>query len=147
VRSRVRTSVAAALLAVTVSSCGESTPEQDVPQLASLLDRVDSALTDSDFSQARAALRSLVRVTSDARDAGDLDDAEAADILAAAGTLLSRLPEPTPPPPTPAPDEKGDDEKDEDEKDEEKKDEEKKDEEDGGNGDSSDNGPDDGHGN
>jgi hypothetical protein len=148
--------LACVLLLLGTGACGSSSaPGEDVPRLSMLLERVDSALADENYRGARAALRSLIRVTTEARDAGDLEDAEAADILAAAGTLIVRLPEPTPaptpvdpsPPASSNPGDKGEGTKDDDKKDD-KNGEGKKDESKGrGNGESGENGPDNGHGN
>jgi hypothetical protein len=133
-----------------LAACGSDAeaPGEAVPALAAGLTTVDRALVEGDHEQARSSLDELVTITERSRGAGRISDAEAERILAAVARLIAALPASTPTPvdtPTEPPEDERDEEKDE--RDEEKKDEEEKDDDDGGNGHSSENGPDDGHGN
>lgn len=89
---------AASLVAVLVlAGCGgDATPADEVPQLATRLDRVDQALVDGEYSTARRELDALVEATVEARDDGTLEAEEANRILAAAAHLLSAFPDPPP---------------------------------------------------
>lgn len=159
--------ITAALL-VLVAGCGvESSPADRVPALHDTLSRIDEAIVGHRYQRARVQLNELVQTTVEARDTDELDPDEADRVLAAAAQLLSLLPEPSPRSEADsdlAPQEDGNEEEEDKEEDEaEKKQEElqkkleeeqkkleeerKKDEEGSGNGDSSDNGPDDGEGN
>lgn len=156
---------AAALLtcALLLTGCGgdPSTPAESVPELGEKLSDIDDAVVAERYGQAQRHLDELVKVTVAARDAGDLEDAQADRVLAAAARLLAALPEaptaPTPsvaPTPTPSPspaqpeEDKGDEEAQKKQEELEKKLEEElkkleeQQEKDGGG-----NGPDDGHGN
>jgi len=158
--------VAAALLLV--AGCGDSSsPGEDAPAIASALGDVDNAIVDGRFDRARARLGELVDATTSAREADELEGSEADRILAAAAELLlSALPQ-TEEAPNPGgapaegdvpveevPSDEGDSEEDEKElekklEEEQKKleKEQKKEDEGRGNGDSSENGPDDDEGN
>lgn len=158
---------------LTLGGCGGTpdSPADAVPELASTLGRVDDALAAGRTQAARRQLEALTEATIEARDVGDLEEAEADRILAAATRLLALLPEPTPEPEpdsgsdsepeptTPSPTPKGqerderdresggedeeDAERDEDDKDRDKGRGNDKKDEDGGH----DPDPDDGHGN
>lgn len=163
-RTWIRSALGAGLTLVVAASCASASPPgDDVPELRTTLAAVDSAIADREYGQARNQLAKLVRTTIAARDTGELAPDEAEPILAAAATLVSALPEPRPRAGQPEPyDDKDDDkghDKDEREKwreelekkreeQEKKREEERKkdDDEKDGNGHSSDNGPDDGHG-
>lgn len=154
------------------TGCGgaPAAPVDEVPQLADRLARVDSAVAEHRYARARRRLNDLVDTTVAAREAGELEPEQADQVLAAAAHLMSALPKrriprhtPTPRPELarqPAPQSEDRHETSEDwEKKQEKlakkleeerkklEEEQKKEEEKGsGNGDSSDNGPDDGEG-
>ena len=86
--------VGGAVLALALlAGCGGSTgPADDVPALSTALDRVDDAIVDGRYDEARAALAELVATTTEARKDGDLETSEADRILVAAGELKSALP-------------------------------------------------------
>ncbi|HEY0905419.1 MAG TPA: hypothetical protein VGE14_16175 [Marmoricola sp.] len=136
--------------AAALIGCGEDdrSPGETVPAMASALATVDAAIVEGDFDRARTSLTKLVRTTTRARDDGTISEGEADRVLAAVATLMTALPEESPPaaptpPPAPSPSDKDRDEKDGEGGD----DGEKKDEEKDGDGHDSENGPDDGHGN
>jgi len=87
-----------------LSGCGEAPVEaadptsaaDAVPALAASLERVDAALVARRAEEARTALATLVGLTEEARDAGELGAEEAAAILAAAAQVADRLPSPQP---------------------------------------------------
>lgn len=115
---------------VLLTGCGGDTaPADEVPLLADRLALVDRAVSSGNETQIREQVETLIDATERARDAGQLDDEQAERVLAAADSLLARLPDeatpqPSPSPPTssPAPPstpEEGDDEEsDEDDEDE-----------------------------
>lgn len=173
--SGVRAGLGTAVGVLLLGGCGGggAAPAEDVPALADTLETVESAIADHDYRRARARLDDLVDTAVEARDAGELDRESADRLLAAAARLMTTLPgatrtpsSPTPssPEPQPAPEsspaENGDDTDEEWKKKQEelqkkleeqrkKAEEDKKKEgedEDGGNGDSSEDGPDDGEG-
>jgi hypothetical protein len=169
------------LLLITGCGGGPAAPVDQVPGLADALGRVDSAIADHRYAQARLHLNDLVETTLAARETGDLESEQADQVLAVAAHLMSTLPtaqptrqaprkpsrKPAPAQPNrqtrdqPAPSEDWDKRREELAKkleeerkklEEERKrlEEEEKQEEEGdggGNGDSSENGPDDGEGN
>jgi eukaryotic-like serine/threonine-protein kinase len=74
------------------------------PALAEQLSRVDSALVDRDYAEARTALDGLIRDTIAARDAGQIDGDQADRVMAASAQLIAALPDiPTNLLPTPTP--------------------------------------------
>ncbi|MGW5366165.1 hypothetical protein [Actinopolymorpha pittospori] len=76
-----------------VAGCGgASAPAEAVPALDSILGRVDRAVAGKQFDQARRELDRLVEATLAAREAGDLDSAQAQPILAAVISLTAQLP-------------------------------------------------------
>jgi hypothetical protein len=77
--------------------CGRSSAADAVPALDERLAAVDTAIARDDFDAAREALDRLVRTTTEARRAGELDPEQADAILAAAATLEARLPAPEEP--------------------------------------------------
>ena len=94
------------LAALVLAGCGASTsPGDEVPALSVGLARVDDAIVDGRYDQARNRIERLVGLTTDARDGGDLEEAEADRILAAAAELMSALPaeEPAEEPAEPVP--------------------------------------------
>jgi outer membrane biosynthesis protein TonB len=91
-RRSARLGVTAVML-VLVSGCGgSSAPSDAVPALGTSLDRVDDAIVEGRYDDARGELDELVATTTNARDDGDLERSEADRILAAAATLMSALP-------------------------------------------------------
>ena len=85
--------VTAVVVAVLLGGCGgSSAPVDDVPALESALARVDDAIVDGRYDDARDELDELVATTSSARRSGDLDGSEADRILAAAAEVMSVLP-------------------------------------------------------
>ena len=96
--------VAAIALVVTLFTGGCGSGEQppsaaeQVPQLSVVLERVDDALEAHRFQAARQQLRALKARVIDAREAGELDDADAARVLEAIARLLALLPDPEPTP-------------------------------------------------
>jgi serine/threonine protein kinase len=142
--------------AVAGGGCGQDTPPpgEAVPALADRLQRVDAAIEAGNYGQARAAVEALVAETAHAEVAGNLSSQEADRILTAARALLAQLPaDPSESPaqePAPSTDAPEETEQDVDEDKDDDKDEEKQEDgggKGGGNGPSSENGPDDGHGN
>lgn len=136
--------VLGSLVALTTAACGEeAAPADRVPELATLLDRVDEAVAAGDDGAARRSVKELVATTEDARDRGDLDDAEAEAILTAADRVLDGLStepaeepteeptpaeeptaeesQPPPPPPEEEDDDQGNGDKEKDEKEEKDK--------------------------
>jgi hypothetical protein len=112
--SRIGPFLAGVLLAAT--ACAEPTPAgESVPALRDRLDRVDAALADADYGQARRALAALTAEAQRAEDAGRLPTGQADRIVAAAARLVAGLPATPAPapststPPPPDPDEGDDD--------------------------------------
>jgi hypothetical protein len=99
-----------ALLAVAlVAACGGG-PDPAPTALTSSLTRVDRLVAAHDYAAARMALEDLVRRTAVARENGELDDARADRITAAAARLSAALPRPVvTPSPTPSAPPRGDD--------------------------------------
>ena len=106
------------------AGCGnDATPADAAPELAEQLARVDRAVSTGNEARIRVRVESLVTATKAAREAGELDNDQAARILAAADALLARLPaspaptSPTTSPstisPSPHPEDEDEDEKDE----------------------------------
>jgi hypothetical protein len=91
---RARAAVTAAAM-ILVTGCGASdvpSAADQVPALSMRLDRIDSALAGHRFPAARTALKALIADTRRAARAGDLSEATAAQIIAAAQRLLAALP-------------------------------------------------------
>jgi hypothetical protein len=157
---RTPRSVIAAVVwaALSLSACGEDEPTppgERVPQLAAQLDAIDTALSARDFTRAERELTALI-ASNRARAGDELDDQEADRILAAVAQLLATLPGSTVEVEEPELSEEGDEDESKLDKELKKLEEERKkleeerkkeDKEDGGNGDSGENGPDDGEGN
>jgi hypothetical protein len=82
------------------AGCAEREPQpsaaEQVPQLTTVLGRVDSALSERRFAAARQQLKTLKAEVVASRDAGDLDPADAQRILDAIARLMSMLPTTTP---------------------------------------------------
>lgn len=90
-RRTIAALLAAGTLLVT-SGCGSSTsPADDVPALATALDRVDEAIDSGDDAAARDAVTELAQTATRAEEAGDLDAGQADEIVAAADALLDEL--------------------------------------------------------
>ena len=141
---------ASAMLLCLTAGCGndENTPLEAVPELEAALSRVDDAIINETYQQARVAVRDLKQLAIAAKASGDLTNNQADEIITAAVQLVQDLPRsPTPAPtesltPSPTPTteattkpektEKEDEDKDKP-PDEESKDEESKDEESPGN--------------
>lgn len=86
-----------------LAGCAPPTPAGEVvPELRSMLSRVDRAIVEHEYEQAQSQLNELVKITVTAREDGDLDTEQAEPILAAVAGLLSALPQPQRP--TDAPD-------------------------------------------
>lgn len=123
-----RTGIAVSVLAATLVlvSCGSDPSANDrVPALGAVLAEVQESLAAGETDRAQTQLRTLVARTTAARDAGDLSEARAREILAAAATLLAAMPQvsPTPtPPPTESENADDDGGKKDDKKDDEKDD-------------------------
>lgn len=91
---------AVAAVAVLLAGCGsESTPAESAPELAEGLERVDAAIVDGKDPAARDAVRALVADTEEALAAGEIEQAQADAILAAADALLDELGAAEPPKP------------------------------------------------
>jgi len=100
----VLNTVLATLLAAGAAGCGNDTPADAAPELSAQLARVDHAVVSGDEARIRDRVEALVSATEAARDAGELDDAQADRILTAADALLARLPAEKPAPePSPSP--------------------------------------------
>lgn len=76
-----------------LTSCGASGPVDDVPALGTSLERVDEAVVEGRYDDARTELEELVATTTSAQQDGDLEDPDADRILAAAAQLMSALPD------------------------------------------------------
>jgi hypothetical protein len=90
--------VAAATMAL--AGCGSTEPSpsaaDQVPRLASVLHRVDSALASHRFTAARQYLKSLKTEVLTAREAGALRETDATRVLDAISRLMATLPAATP---------------------------------------------------
>ena len=64
-----------------------------MPELATQLDKVDTAIEDGDLAEARQATKRIVARTAVALAEGDISDDEAERIIEAAEALLAELPE------------------------------------------------------
>ncbi|MFC8504188.1 hypothetical protein ACFUC1_17650 [Pedococcus sp. NPDC057267] len=99
------TSLIAAIVLVAGACSAKPTPDAAVPRLKSTLSRVDASLASGNYTLARTTLTSLIAQTQTALQDGKLSQEQADRIQAAAGRLLSQLPDPpthTPPSTTPA---------------------------------------------
>lgn len=85
-----------AVLALTVGGCASREPAPSaadrVPQLSVVLNRVDAALATHRFAAAREQLKKLKADVVQARDSGELPEADAERVLEAASRLLGMLP-------------------------------------------------------
>lgn len=93
-RARVVAALLALVLVPSLVSCGESEtpPSEQVPALGKQLDRVDAAVEDGDYEQARAAVKQLVATAARAQVEGELSDEQAQRIVTAARSVLENLP-------------------------------------------------------
>ena len=99
VRRRVAAAVAtAAMVAGCAANDQAPSAAEQVPHLSVVLDRVDAALAEHHFAAARRYLRALKTDVVEARDAGDLSEADATRVLGAVARLLGLLPATTPSP-------------------------------------------------
>ena len=94
-RPRPRHVVAVAVLAFAAGCAGPTTPGQAAPRLTEVLSRVDDAIAQHDYRQARGELDNLVSAVDEARGAGDLNAEQANEILAASARLSAALPKRT----------------------------------------------------
>jgi hypothetical protein len=79
------------------ASCGShTTPGDAAPELATRLEKIDSAIAAGDYDRARTAVTALVMATGKAEDAGDITGDQADQILAATAELLAQLPPTSP---------------------------------------------------
>lgn len=135
-RRRVAAVALTALVAAPLAACGEE-PEpppsaaEQVPALATQLERIDQALAGKRFEQVRTLLERLTQQVIRTREAGSLDAAAADRILGAISRLRAQLPEPKPEPVptvtvTPPPPRDNDDGGDEDDEKKEKAEEARK---------------------
>ncbi|MGY2874856.1 hypothetical protein ACVW00_002046 [Marmoricola sp. URHA0025 HA25] len=98
--------IAAVVVATTfaVSGCGSAdqapSAADQVPHLDVILHRIDAALVDHKFAAARQDLHALKAAVLKARDAGELQDDDAARVLSAANELTAMLPAPVATPST-----------------------------------------------
>lgn len=81
-----------ALIISSAAACGQdpATAER-APELAALLDTVDAAVVTGNDARIRQRVDDLVAATIEARDTGDLDAAQAEEILSAAAALIDGL--------------------------------------------------------
>jgi hypothetical protein len=93
-RCHMTRGIGGAVLALALlGGCGGSTaPADDVPALSAALERVDDAIVEGRYDDARKAVDELVATTTDAREGGDLETSEADRILVAAAELKSAMP-------------------------------------------------------
>ena len=98
-RQRMLLAAAAAALVLSGCSAADADPAGTgtVPALSSALAELDDALARRDYPEARHLLKVLLAETREQRAAGAIDDARAGRILAAAKSLLTRLPSATSP--------------------------------------------------
>lgn len=92
--TRVARALATALLAGLLAGCGTTetrSAADDVPALAAALAKVDEAMAARRYPAAQRLLRQLIADIGRYEEAGDLDDAAANDIEAAARALLRAL--------------------------------------------------------
>ena len=91
-RRSARLGAGVAVLVLLAGCGGSSAPSDAVPALGTSLERVDDAIVEGRYDDARSELDELVANTTAARDDGDLEGAEADRILAAAAQVMSALP-------------------------------------------------------
>ena len=102
-RWSARLGAGVAALALVTGCGGSSAPSDAVPALGTSLERVDDAIVEGRYDEARSELDELVATTNAAREDGDLERSEADRILAAAAQVKSALPaEPAEPAEEPA---------------------------------------------
>ncbi len=93
-RTRLARALAIALLAGLLAGCGTTearSAADDVPALAAALAEVDDAMAARRYPAAQRLLRQLIADVRRFEETGDLDDAAASDIEAAARALLREL--------------------------------------------------------
>lgn len=97
--------LAVLLVGALLAGCAKGIPPgQEVPSLASTLDRVDAAVAARHLSTARSDVETLITQTDQARKRGEITTSQAEEILEAARSVLAQLPAATPKPsasPTP----------------------------------------------
>lgn len=84
------------LLLIAVTGCAAGSPAQSAPELASALDRVDSAVVSGRSAAIEEAVNALILATRQAQGEGRIDLAEADRIVAAAENVLAQLPDDAP---------------------------------------------------
>ena len=83
---------ASVVVALLIPSCGSpDTPIDDVPALAGVLQTLDEAVVAGDYREARAAIRDLKSLTSEALASGTLADPAAQRIMEAAALVAADL--------------------------------------------------------
>jgi hypothetical protein len=93
---------ASAMLLCLTAGCGggKNTPLEATPELEAALTRVDDAIINETYQQARVAARDLKQLAIAAKASGDLTNNQADEIVAAAVQLVADLPRSTRPEPT-----------------------------------------------
>lgn len=105
-RTRVALALAAVLTVAGLTGCGTAeatSPADQVPALSTSLQEVDDAMSSGRYAVAEKLLRQLIADVRRHQEAGDLDDAAASDIVAAARRLLAELADRGAPTPDPRP--------------------------------------------
>ena len=96
---QVAAATSAPLLVLTFGCGTETTPLEAVPELEAALARVDDAVVDESYRQARAAARDLKQMVLAARESGELTNRQAEEIVAATVQLVQDLPKVSTPEP------------------------------------------------
>lgn len=92
-RAVASSALVAATLLGTLTGCGQAdSPAEEVPALATALDRVDAAVEAENYDKARSAVESLLAETRRARQDGSLSAEDAERIRTAARSVLASLP-------------------------------------------------------
>ena len=101
-KSRRAVIAASAMLLCLTAGCGadQNTPLEAVPELGAALTRVDDAIINETYHQARVAARDLKQLVIAAKADGDLTNNQADEIITAATQLVQDLPRSMRPEPT-----------------------------------------------
>ena len=101
-KSRRAVLAASAMLLCLTAGCGadQNTPLEAVPELGAALTRVDDAIINETYHQARVAARDLKQLVIAAKADGDLTNNQADEIITAATQLVQDLPRSLRPEPT-----------------------------------------------
>ncbi len=97
---------ALAVAVLLLAGCGDAaqtTAADQVPGLATRLEKVDTLIAARAWTKARTELRGIVAEANAARDDGDLDAVAADRVVASAQRLLAALPAPVTPTPSATP--------------------------------------------